>query len=55
MRDIEQGLRFASPPAYVLGHAYGVVPYKYNLQLFDLILCQARCLHDGFHIDTQGF
>ncbi len=30
MRDIEQGLRFASPPAYVLGHAYGVIPASHH-------------------------
>ena len=36
MRDIEQGLRFASPPAYVLGHAYGVVYFQFRVSISDM-------------------
>ena len=54
---IEQGLRFASPPAYVLvtsmAFRYKVVGWTLQLQLFDLFLRQTRGLHNGFDIDTQ--
>ena len=43
MRGIEQGLRFASPPAYDLSRlwrfSYKVTGWTLQLQLFNLILC----------------